>query len=101
MVEDELSELSTLNKIVRALESVGVECVWADQASLYSVDLKETSLTDPIYRIFEKISVLHTFDARNTDISDRTIVFIKHLESIEWLCLRNTAVTDEGLRHLQ
>jgi len=100
-ISDELLELATLDEVVRALESAGVECVWKDQASLYSVDLQGNNLTDPLYRIFEKITALRTFDARNTDISDGTIVFIKHLESIEWLCLRNTAVTDEGLRYLQ
>ena len=97
----EVLELSTLDEVVRTLESAGVECVWENQVSLCAVDLQETCLTDPLYRIFEKISVLRTLDARNTDISDRTIVFIKHLESIEWLCLRNTAITDAGLRHLQ
>ena len=100
-VENEFSDTITLNEVVRILESVGVECSWADKTSLYAVDLQENSLTDSLYGLFEKISGLYTLDARNTDISDRTIVFIKHLESIEWLCLRSTAITDEGLQHLQ
>ena len=97
----ETLKISTLDEVVKTLESVGVECTWENQVLLSAVDLQETYLNDPLWRIFEKISVLRTFDARNTDISDRTIVFIKHLESLEWLCLRNTAITDEGLRYLQ
>lgn len=93
----------TLKEVVRSLEAANVECVWADRelTALHSIDLKEQSLSDTAYRLFEHIPDLRSLDARNTDISDRTVVFIKHLKSLEWLCLRRTAVTDEGLRHLQ
>ncbi len=87
---------------VKLLESGGVECTWLDQTytSLYSVDLNEIELTDPCYKLFERIPVLKILEMRNSDISDRTLVFIDHLKSLEWLCLRNTDVTDEGLRYL-
>lgn len=99
--EDESSDQISLDEVVRKLESIGVECVWVDQTSLYSVDLQECSISDSSFSLLGKIPALRTLDARNTDISDRTIIFIKHLKSLEWLCLRNTSVTDEGLRHLQ
>lgn len=63
-------------------------------------DLNEIELTDPGYKLFEKIPALKILETRNSDISDRTLVFINHLKSLEWLCLRNTEMTDEGLRHL-
>lgn len=87
---------------VKLLESGGVECTWLDRTytSLYSVDLNEIELTDAVYKLFEKIPLIKNLEMRNSDISDRTLVFIKHLKSLEWLCLRNTNVTDEGLRHL-
>ena len=101
--EDEYDDDMTLKEAVRLLEAAGVESVWADRelTALGMIDLKELSLTDATYKLFECIPTLHTLEARNTDISDRSLVFISHLDSLEWLCLRKTAVSDEGLRHLR
>jgi hypothetical protein len=102
-IDRDHSNQMTLKEAVNLLESADVECVWANRelTALYMVDLKELSLTDATYELFEHIPTLHTLEARNTDISDRSLVFISHLDSLEWLCLRRTAVTDEGLRHLR
>lgn len=102
-VDGEPSGQMTLKGAVRLLEDAGVECVWANRelTALYSVDLKELSVTDSMYKLFEQIPTLNSLETRHTDISDRSLVFIRHLDSLEWLCLRKTAVTDEGLRHLQ
>ena len=104
-VDEESSSVSSsrLKEAVKTLEKKGVEVIWNDRelTGVYHVDLKEVLLTDSDFALFQTFNALNSLDARNSGISDRTIVFISHLESLEWLCIRNTAVTDEGLRYLK
>ena len=101
--ETDVPNRMTLKDAVRALESAGVECGWADRtlARVDSVDLRRNLRF--LMRPISCLGTLHVvlLDARGSSISDSTLACIRHINSLEWLCLRCTAVTDEGLRHLE
>ncbi|MFT5301304.1 MAG: hypothetical protein ACI814_002107 [Mariniblastus sp.] len=65
-----------------------------------SVSLRDTEMTDKLMVHLSHLPTLESLDLAHTSITDDGIRQLRNLKWLQFLCLNRTLITDEGLDHL-